>query len=241
MGDTIEEQKAKDIGKMNLSRTADVDPKINEKFNSKTIHNLTYDEIIKYNKERNKGTFIDRSWRDQVNEDDDLDNPNTTRWEKFKAGRYNFGNFTRTQAKKLAIKQQKVEFIEKLVNNKNKYEDDRDKLILRNLEIKVMAQYNLYRYGMLISAVGFCIFNLSNTKKSIHSRLFPVIFIGTFASFYNHQVGMYGVYQKLDKFLAFVAEKQDTQVGQEAGQFINEMNLTNKQKQELKENQIQVA
>ena len=64
------------------------DPKIHEKFNAKTIHSLTYDEIVKYNKERNKGTFIDRSWRDNVDETSDLEDPNMSRWEKFKSGRY---------------------------------------------------------------------------------------------------------------------------------------------------------
>jgi len=37
---------------------------------------LTFDEIIKYNRERNKGTFIDRTWREDVDETSDLDDPN---------------------------------------------------------------------------------------------------------------------------------------------------------------------
>lgn len=70
-----------------------------EKYNAKNIHNLTYDEIIMLNRERNKTTFFDRSWRDKVDASRDLEDENISRWQKFIQGRYSLNNVGRNFAK----------------------------------------------------------------------------------------------------------------------------------------------
>ena len=47
--------------------TSDLEKELEDnrkKFNEKTISNMTYKEIIENNKVSRKGTFMDRSWRD---------------------------------------------------------------------------------------------------------------------------------------------------------------------------------
>ena len=65
-------------------------PDTGAQFNEKTITKMTYREIIEANRESRKGTFMDRSWRDT--EENILERPDMTRWEKFKAGGYSVRN-----------------------------------------------------------------------------------------------------------------------------------------------------
>lgn len=53
------------------------------------------------NREKNKGTFIDRSWRDHAT--NPLDDENATKWTKFIQGGYSVGNLGKHFAKKLAL------------------------------------------------------------------------------------------------------------------------------------------
>lgn len=76
-----------------------------ETYNPKNIHNLTFKEIVTLNREKNKDTFMDRSWRDRVDKEGSvLDDPSFTRWQKFKAGGYSLNNLGKSFATKLAIK-----------------------------------------------------------------------------------------------------------------------------------------
>ena len=52
---------------------------------------MTYEEIMKLNREKNRGTFIDRSWRERVEKEGTAaEDPDATRWQKFIAGGYSF-------------------------------------------------------------------------------------------------------------------------------------------------------
>lgn len=65
---------------------------ISQRYNEKTISNLTYSEIVKLNRESRKGTFMDRSWRNTPT--NILEDKNLSRWEKFKNGGYTFRNIS---------------------------------------------------------------------------------------------------------------------------------------------------
>ena len=49
-------------------------------FNSKTISNMTYAEIIQKNREQHKGTFMDKSWRKSADGVKVLEDPNLSGW-----------------------------------------------------------------------------------------------------------------------------------------------------------------
>lgn len=54
---------------------------------------------MKLNREKNKDTFMDRSWRDRAEKEGSvLDDPELTRWQKFKAGGYSINNVGRSFA-----------------------------------------------------------------------------------------------------------------------------------------------
>lgn len=55
-----------------------VEPSWKAQYNAKNISNLTYSEILELNREKNKGTFMDRSWRD--NATNPLEDENLTKW-----------------------------------------------------------------------------------------------------------------------------------------------------------------
>ena len=62
------------------------------KFNETTIADLTFKEIMNMNSVSRKGTFMDRTWKDK--EQNILEDPTTTRWQKFKDGGYTIKNVT---------------------------------------------------------------------------------------------------------------------------------------------------
>ena len=74
---------------------------------------------MQLNREKNKDTFMDRSWRERAAKEGlVLDDPNLTKWQKFTAGGYSFSNLGRSFASKLSLKQKKVEFMEGLIEKK---------------------------------------------------------------------------------------------------------------------------
>lgn len=157
-----------------------------EKYNQKTIHALTYKEIIALNREKNKETFMDRSWREVTDKEGSvLEDPNLTRWQKFKAGGYSFGNISRRFAGKLALKQKKVEYIENLIENKQSMEDERERLLVHMLQVKVLNTFNMYRIPFLGASFAFCLLTLFRWKQPLYLRMMPTFFLGSFSSLYN--------------------------------------------------------
>jgi hypothetical protein len=151
---------------------------------------LTYKEIIQLNREKNKNTFMDRSWRDRVEtEGTPLDDPTLTRWQKFKYGGYSINNVGRKFAQNLNIKKKKVEFLEDLIEMKEQFKEERDRLLIRMLEVKIINTFNMYRIPFLAGSFGFCLSYFMRSKSSLQVRLLPLLFLGTFSSVYNYHVG----------------------------------------------------
>jgi len=60
---------------------------------------------MKLNREKNKNTFMDRTWRERVEKEGSAaDEPGISRWQKFIRGGYSVANIGRGFAERLAIK-----------------------------------------------------------------------------------------------------------------------------------------
>ena len=210
-----------EIKKREATETAAVPrkPRVNKEawrdtYNQHNMQNLTFEEIIKLNREKNKGTFIDRSWRDRVEtEGSAYEDPSLTKWQKFKAGGYSINNVGKGFATKLALKQRKVEYLEKLVENKQDFEEERDRLLIRMLEVKILNTFNMYRIPFMAASFGFCIMIFMRSKQTLYLRLLPLLFLGSFTSMYNYQIGQYGVYRNVDELYRVLTDKRDSEVG----------------------------
>jgi hypothetical protein len=51
----------------------------------------------------------------------------------------------------------------------------------------------------------------------------PLMFLGSFASLYNYQIGQYGIYRNLDDLYKKLTDKRDTEVGMKAWNFLKEL------------------
>jgi hypothetical protein len=175
------------------------------------MKNLTFEEIIRLNREKNRGTFIDRSWRDRLeNEGSAYDDPSLTKWQRFKAGGYSVGNIGRGFASKLALQQRKVEFLDGMISRKKEFIEERDQLIVRMLEVKVLNTFNMYRIPFMAASFGFCLIVFFRKKLPLHLRMLPLVFLGSFTSLYNYQIGQYGLYRNLDGIFQFLLEKRES-------------------------------
>jgi len=195
------------------------------------MKNLTFEEIIRLNREKNKGTFLDRSWRDRVEtEGSAYDDPSLSRWQKFKAGGYSVRNVGRGFASKLALQQRKIEFLEALIAKKKEYAEERDQLIIRMLEVKVINTFNMYRVPFMAASFGFCVMVFFKRKLALHVRLLPALFLGGFTSLYNYQVGQYGLYKNVDALFQLLLDKRDSQVALEAQTFLDKLRLEDEER-----------
>ena len=48
----------------------------------------------------------------------------------------------------------------------------------------------------------------------------PLVFVGSFASLFTHNIGMYGVYKNIDSIMKILTDKGDTKVGKETQEFL---------------------
>ena len=92
-------------------------------------------------------------------------------------------------AEKLANKQKKVEFIEEMIEKRMEYPEERDRLLIRQLEVKVLNTFNMFRIPFLAGSMGFCLAFFLRSNKPLAIRMMPLIFLGSFSSMYNYQVG----------------------------------------------------
>ena len=142
---------------------------------------------MQLNREKNKDTFMDRSWRERAEKEGSvLDDPTKTKWQKFLAGGYSFSNIGRGFAQKLNVKQRKVEFLENLIERKQQFKEERDRLLIRMLEVKIINTFNMYRIPFVAASFGFCLFFFLRSKANLALKMMPLIFLGSFCSLYNN-------------------------------------------------------
>ena len=145
---------------------------------------------MKLNREKNKDTFMDRSWRERIEKEGTAaEEPGLSRWQKFIRGGYSFTALGRGFAEKLSVKQKKVEFIDSLIEKRTSYPEERDRLLIRQLEVKVLNTFNMYRIPFIAGSMGFCLAFFLRSPKTLAIRMMPLIFLGSFSSMYNYQIG----------------------------------------------------
>lgn len=131
-----------------------------------------------------------------------------------------------------------MEFLEDLIEKKKEFNEERDRLLIRMLEVKILNTFNMYRIPFMAASAGFCLIFFMKSKMSLHVRLLPLMFLGSFASMYNYQVGQYGVYRNLDEIFKVLTDKRDSEVGGQAWRFLrdlaSEQNTTLRQRLLLK-------
>jgi len=124
----------------------------------------------------------------------------------------------------LAIKQRKVEYLESIIERKNEYTEERDRLIIKQLEVKIINYFNMFRIPFVVGSFGVCLLAFFRSSKPLYLRLLPLIFLGTFSSMYNYHIGQYGVYRHLDDIYGFLTRLEgDTAVGREARDFLTQL------------------
>ena len=80
---------------------------------------MTTKEIFELNRESHKGTFMDRSWRKASEESiATIQDPSLTSWQKFKRGAYTYQGISTHMTNRMAIKRDKVVFLEDILNRK---------------------------------------------------------------------------------------------------------------------------
>lgn len=82
-----------------------------------------------------------------------------------------------------------MEFIDDLIDKRMSYPEERDRLLIRQLEVKVLNTFNMYRVPAIVGSMGFCLAFFLKSPKPLALRLMPLIFLGTFSSLYNYQIG----------------------------------------------------
>ena len=87
---------------------------------------------------------------------------------------------------------------------------------MKQLEVKILNTFNMFRIPFVIASFGFCLLVFFRSKQPLYVRLLPLTFLGTFSSIYNYHIGQYGVYRNIDTIYSFLTAKSDTQVGSEA-------------------------
>ena len=116
-----------------------------------------------------------------------------------------------------------MEFLESLIERKQQYAEERDRLLLRMLEVKIINTFNMYRVPFLAASLGFCLMMFFRTQKPLIVRLFPLLVLGTFSSVYHYNIGQYGVYRNVDLIFKVLTDKRDSEVGRHAVEFLENL------------------
>lgn len=75
----------------------------------------------------------------------------------------------------------------------------------------------MYRFPFVGGSMAFCLIFFFQSKSPLQIRMLPLMFLGSFASFYNYQIGQYGVYKNIDSIMKLMTDKKDnTEVGRMA-------------------------
>ena len=176
------------------------DEKPEKEFNSKTISEMSYSEIIAANRNSHKGTFMDRSWKKNINHDvyNDKDASFTNR---LTSGSYTYHAIVDRIVKNFESRQAKVKFLEDLFARKSEFaESEREILLLKKTEIAVHRAFNSYRVPCLAMAMSFSVLAMVR-GSTIASKLTPAMIIGPFTAMYNYHVGVYGVQRSVDDIM----------------------------------------
>lgn len=107
-----------------LPQASDADSRADLPLNSQTISQMTSAEIYKKNRQRHEGTFMDRSWKYKLGDaTEEMMQDGLTFKEKFWMGAYTYQGIINRFQYRLNTKQEKVQFLEDILNRKDQYEE----------------------------------------------------------------------------------------------------------------------
>jgi hypothetical protein len=161
-------------------------PDDGKELNSETISTMTSAEIFRKNREQHKGTFMDTSWRVQSQEKiEQMCEPGKSFKEKFWMGAYTYQGFVNRWSHKLNKQQEKVVFLEDILNRKEEYELERDQLLIKKTEMSVIRAFNHMRYPFMAIFFTWALTNAANTNRHFFVRFVPALVFIPFVSVYN--------------------------------------------------------
>ena len=175
---------------------------------------MGYAEIIAANRRQHEGTFMDRSWRDNpdTNGESVLNNADLTFWQKLTNGAYTYQAISARFVKGFQITQTKVKFIEEILEHKADYSNEKDQLLIKRTELAIGRKYNYFRAPFMAASATVCLLSLFNTKLGLVKRFIPVFIFTPLITFYNKNIGMYGVHSQIDDILELMVGDEGIQV-----------------------------
>ena len=179
---------------------------------------------------------MDRTWRDDPERNGAavLNDPNLSFWQKFTNGAYSYQAMSGRFMSNFENTKTKVTFIENLIENKNEFKEEEDRLLLKRAELAIFRKYNAFRAPFLAGAATVSLLALFNTKLGLMKRLAPTIISFSLIAIWGNNIGMYGVHREVDEVLMLMAgedesEKQmklaDCEVRKLTKQFLKEQNM----------------
>ena len=157
---------------------------------------------------------MDRSWRDDpdTNGESVLNNPDLTFWQKLTNGAYTYQALSARFIKKFETTQIKVKFIEDIIEHKAEYSNEEDQLLIKRTELAIGKKYNNFRAPFMAAAATVCLLSLFNPKLGLVKRIIPVFIFMPLITFYNKNIGMYGVHRQIDDILELMLGDEGVQV-----------------------------
>ena len=151
---------------------------------------------------------MDRTWRDgKEGALAILNDPTLSRWQKLIHGGYSYQTITANMINNFEQNQVKLKFIEDLLERKNEFKSEDDKLLLKRTEMALIRKYNSYRVPFMAISMTVCLLAAFNSNRGLVFRFFPTIALMPFISLYNHHIGQYGVHKEIDSILDLMADE----------------------------------
>ncbi|CAI2378674.1 unnamed protein product [Moneuplotes crassus] len=225
-------KKIQEVKKMLQEQKIEAD----QKLTPENLPNLTYSEIVEYNRKNKIGTFMDKEWQVHMDKyQNPLENQSLTKKEKLINGYYSFPNLSRMVTKRIKTAQQDFEFLQQFLKSKdNKFltledqdqedlTDDKqieDRLIFKKIVSK--ANFYVYSYTLLFYSSSILLFlrtTFSNTMK-LHAKIVfaPFIFfIGGLLSTNSTSIALILNARRIMKPLK---EKPDSDLGKQYAEHV---------------------
>ena len=171
---------------------------------------MGYREIIEANRRSHQGTFMDRSWRDnpEYNGTKVLMNDDLTFWQKFTNGAYTYQAMSARFINNFEKQRTKVTFVENMVKQKSEFTAEEDILLIKRTELAIGRKVNMFRAPFIAISATICTVAFMNSKLSFAKRVAPFFIFAPLVTFYNYNIGMYGVHREIDDILRLMAGDQ---------------------------------
>ena len=191
-------------------------------FNSKTIQNMTSREIYAANRERNKGTLMDKSWRKASQESlSAYYDPELTFAQKLFKGAFTYQSIATNKKVEWSDRYEKVQFLEALLANRADYPEIEDQLVLKKLENQVLVtQFNvkvMWRLPFFVGGLAL----LSNAKVNLPVRLLVPLVVMPGVLMGENLMMLWAMHRRVDSYLdETLLKARECRVAKQAAEFL---------------------